>query len=254
MTPVKTLILCLVALFPMTAKAFDHRPGLQYSKAMFGGTDQNRAQVVDEALDAVIREAQRQLWKAGSPDLAEQLRFEWEGTYKGYLERTYDEGDHAPLSQWLAIWYMALDASLGQRVMEMTHLVDIKTFNFAIPVAFNPHAQSLWCHEQMIDHPTDTCEAEYRRHMAGTKYTPADPFAEDPRHHGLCGVTTYWVVFSGCEAALWGLDWSLICGIAGDTGEVLMDKIAAPKISDKIWLRHNPASALVPGAHSDERN
>lgn len=236
----RLLIAALAALLPMNAQAFDHRPGQKYVQAMFSSKEgHDQAQVVEEALDGLIRHAQVQLWRHGDPDLAEQLRSEWEDHYKGSLYRTYDEGDHAPLSAWLAVWYMALDASLGHQVMVMTHLVDIKTFNFAIPVAFSPKAASEWCKEELHDHPTDTCMAEYRRHMAGTKYTPDDPFAEEPLHHGLCGVTTYWVVYAGCEAAVWGTDLTLVCGVAGDLGEAGMDKFAAPKISRIIWERNN---------------
>lgn len=236
----KAFLCALALLYPFSASAFDHKPGLSYAKTMWVGSAHDQAQIVDETLDVALREAQRQLWHAGYPDMAEQLKFEWEQTYKGSLYRTYDEGDHAPLSAWLAVWYMALDAALGQRVMEMTHLVDIKTINFAIPVAFHPQAQSVWCKENEQTAPHDTCMAEYRRHMAGTKYTPGDEYAGDPRHHGLCGVTAYWAVFGACEAALWGSDWTLVCGLAGDLAEAGMDKFAAPKISDTIWSRHNP--------------
>lgn len=228
-----------LAASPAPAETFNHRPIQKYVKSMLDGSPLQRAQVADEALDVMLREAQHQLWRAGYPDLSERLKSEWEGGYKGSLERFYDEGDHDPLSAWLAVWYMAIDAALGETAMQMTHLVDIKTFNFAIPVVFRPYAAAKWCGEQLADHPEDTCEAEYRRHFAGTKYIKPDPYAEDPLHHGLAGLTAYWITLAACEAAVWGTDITLVCGLAGDLCEMGIDKFAAPKISDRIWSRNN---------------
>lgn len=232
------IVACLIA-FSSPAHAFNHRPAERYVRSMLDGTVSERAQVADEALDAMLREAQRHLWRAGHPDLAERLRSEWEDTYKGSLRRYNDEGDHDPLSAWLAIWYLMLEGTLGDRAMEMTHLVDIKTFNFAIPVVFRPQAAAPWCLEQLRAHPKDTCAAEYRRHFAGTKYIHPDLYADENTHHGLAGVTAYWITFTACEGATWGTDLGLICGLASDACEIAIDKFAAPRISDNIWTRNN---------------
>ncbi len=233
-------LLALLLVFAAPAYAFDHKPTARYVKGMLDGTDMERAEVVDQALDSIVHEAHRQLWSRGFPDLAERMLGEWRETYSGSLLRIFDEGDHDPLSAWLAVWYMTIDAILGEKTMEITHLVDLKTFNFGIPVVFKPHAAMKWCIEQLADHPQDSCQAEYRRHFAGTKYISPDPYAEDPLHHGLAGVTAYWVTFAACEAALWGSDFSLACGLAGDACEMLIDRFPAPKISDKIWNKNNP--------------
>lgn len=232
------LFLCIFAALSTSAFGFDSKPTSMTVKQMLEAGDHR--ELADEAFDAMFKEAQRQLWKNGFGDLAERLKFEWEGTYKGSLLRYGEVGDHQPLSDWVAVWYMLMEQVLGENVMEMSHLKDIWVLNFTIPVTFEPHADSVWCKEQLQAYPEDTCADEYRRHFAGTKYYGDDPYATAALHHGFSGVCTYWLVFAGCEAALWGTDFTLVCGLAGDGAEAVMEKWPAPKISVRIWLRNNP--------------
>ncbi len=233
------LLFCLLLVASTPAFGFDHRPlSKRITQRMEAG---DTAGLADQALGNMIDEAEHQLHLAGHPDLAERLRFEWETYYRGSLLRSDDVGDHQPLSTWVGVWYMVLEQVLGNDALEMSHLKDIWVLNFTIPVVFRPHADETWCKEQLATHPMDVCSEEYRRHFAGTKYIKNDPFATDKYlHHAFAGVVTYWLVFGGCEAAVWGSDISLVCGLAGDAAEAAMEKWPAPKISAKIWARNNP--------------
>lgn len=234
------LALSLVAgcdAFAADAKEFDSRR-----------TRQKVAQQLDEgelpelarnALDAMFHKAAVELKKKGRADLAADLKSEWNTFGQDLLNMSMlkDVGDHDPFSEWLAAWYAKLEAVLGVQIMEMTHLRDIWVMNFTIPVIFHPEADSAWC--KAVPAP-DTCQAEYRRHMAGTKWQKkADEHADEIQHHGFAGVVTYWAVDVACMAAGGGL----ACGPVGTAAEFVMERYFAPSISDRIFTRVNAAVA-----------
>jgi len=200
-------------------------------------------QLAAEAFDAMFTVAERELVKAGHQGEALRLEAEWRGTYRGMaLGLDGDVGDHAPLSEWVAKWYQKLEDLLGVQVMEFFHLRDVWVLNFTIPVVFDAaSAKSSWCNDQLAKYPYDTCEAEYRRHFAGTRWEAGpDPFATDVLHHGFAGVVTYWVVWAACEAATYGTATALVCSGAGDLAEIAVEKWVAPKVSDRLYERANP--------------
>jgi hypothetical protein len=194
--------------------------------------------LADDAYDQMFTVAEAELEKAGQPELALALKAEWTLTYKGFLRGLHDTGDHPPMSEWVEGWYAKLEGVLGVGIMEWTHLRDIWVLNYTIPVVFSPHDMAPWCVEQLAAHPEDTCQAEYRRHFAGTKYHP-DPLADDVLHHGFSGVVTYWGIWGACEAATYGAGSFMICGPAGTAGEFVMEEFLAPKISDRLFTRFN---------------
>ena len=196
--------------------------------------------VAVKAFDAMFHVASMELKDHGHQEDGERLVSEWNGQYRAFiLGAITDVGDHKPWSQWVADWYAAIEAVLGEPLMQTTHLRDIWVLNYTIPVVFNRPASNLWCTNQVFMHPDDTCEAEYRRHFAGTRFQPADPYATDILHDGFAGVVTYWAIWAGCEGATWGGGWFVICMPLGDLGEDAMEKWIAPKLSNKLYERVN---------------
>ncbi len=123
--------------------------------------------------------------------------------------------------------------------MEYSHLKDIWVLNFTLPIVLSPRQGEVWCFEQLRAHPSDTCQKEYTRHFAGTKYLPNDPLNTEILHHGFSGVVTYWVVYGVCEAATYGTGFFLICSPAATISEVSIEMYVAPDVSKTIWNRYN---------------
>jgi len=182
--------------------------------------DQYRtAEKTDQALSRLVKFAVFQLRRNGYDEDADELQNEYSVYYEFAVRNFYlnvvpvDLGDHEPLSQWLADWYDKLEARLGPFIMELTHLDDIKVFNYAIPVVFHPtgwHGDS-WD----ID--------EYRLH-----FVP------------LSGVVAYWTSWGVCVGATWGMGMiTFICTPVGMICEHLVVKYVAPPISDRVYCRFN---------------
>lgn len=202
--------------------------------------DERRPLAVD-ALTSMLTVAARNLEDSGRQADADRLLGEWEITYRDVVAGvTEDMGDHAPLSEWLATWYALLEAELGVEFMELSHLRDIFIMNFSMPVVFSPTADEPWCIDQLHDHPSDSCAAEYARHFVGTKYGPVDPYNTTALHHGFAGVVAYWITYASCSAALAGVGAMFICGPAGSIVEVGIEIFVAPDVSTRIWERNNP--------------
>lgn len=192
--------------------------------------------LAQEALTKALNRAADAFDDRGRPELGQRLRREW--TARSALG-LMDTGDHEPLSLWIAQWYQILEDVFGADFLELTHLRDIWVLNFTLPVVLAPDEAAPWCQEQLRSHPEDTCDREYRRHFAGTKYGGIDPYATDDLHHGFAGVVTYWLVYGACEAATYGTGQILLCGPAGTAAEDSMEMFLAPAISGNIWTRHN---------------
>ena len=178
----------------------------------------------DEAIAQIIKLGARTLRRKGFTADAYHLEDEYNGYFRGFLERMVKSqerkiGDHKPLSAYLAIAYEILELKLGLTLCSMLHLTDLKTLNYGIPVVF--HACTF-----PMDAVTVPRKDEYRNHFAG-----------DGRYAGLVPVISYWVVWGFCEAATWGAGWFFICSPLGTVCEIVMEKYIAPGLSDRIFDR-----------------
>lgn len=224
----------------MQATRFDHGPiQARITQRLNDGDFTN---LMVESYDQMFALAQTLMTNAGHGDEAALLKNEWEGRYRNLMAgKLEDVGDHKPLSEWVNEWYTIIYNLLGETVMTDTHLKDIWILNFTVPVVFHPQASNAWCTEQLSVFPEDTCEAEYRRHFAGTRWQPFDPYASDEyTHDGFSGVVAYWVTWGACEVATYGTGWFLVCTPAGDLVEDAIEKWVAPKLSNRIYERANP--------------
>lgn len=176
----------------------------------------------DQALDNLVRRGVSELHKRGWHGLANQKQSEWERNYRGYLSMRVtgygDIGDHKPLSQWLADFYDAIEEKLGVTICKALHLSDIKTFNYAIPVVFNP------CTFDMGS-VSISRKDEYRNH-----------FAEGAVYYGLMPVVTYWVVDIACLFGTSGIG-VFFCGPIANFAEMACAEWIAPKLSDRVYDR-----------------
>lgn len=202
------------------------------------------------AIDAIVKTGARALREHGFKSDADSMEADWKSNRSRLMAPLLcdftrpgtmcDMGDHKPLSEKLALFYMLLEAKLGHELCVMLHLTDINVINFTIPVVFHPQKTEVWCQETLAMNPNDNCEDEYRRHTAGTLWqkTP-DQNAKLPLHDGTLGVVSYWVVFGACEVATYGAGWFIICSPLGDVVEIAMERYVAPPLSDKIFERVN---------------
>jgi hypothetical protein len=194
---------------------FSHKSTTRQIRSEFRhGNKSEIANRGDIALDSIVRFAIWKLRNEGFYEKANKKEGEWETRYKGTLSRfvrgvVEDIGDHAPLSQWLSDLYNELETLFGPEVMHYTHLEDIKTFNYTIPVVFN--MQNI-LNDPNIDEP------EYAKHFV--------PFT---------GVTTYWSVWIVCEVVTYSSGWFVICTPAATAGEYVMENYIAPHYSQKAY-------------------
>jgi hypothetical protein len=159
------------------------------------------------SLNVLVRFGAFQLRRNGHSDEADKLLDEWQNKFSPMFLNPKGLGDHAPLSDWLANWYVVMELLLGESFMKMTHLDDINIINFAIPVVFNP------------------CDPEWDKPEYNLHFTP------------LAGVLTYWVTWGVCVGATWGSGILFICTPIASAGEHIMITFFAPKISDRIYDR-----------------
>lgn len=176
--------------------------------------------LTEQALDVLLRKAAFHMEKAGHKPEADEILRQWDETYQFELMETVtrDIGDHPPLSDWLAVTYMAIELALGVETCKSLHLSDIKTINYAIPVVFKP------CTFPM-DGTNIPRKDEYRMH-----------FAEGKVYYGLIPVVTYWAVEIPCMIGASGF-LSLVCSPVASIAEYVCAKKIAPPLSDKIYER-----------------
>lgn len=178
----------------------------------------------ERALSMLLKVAAGELRQKGFRGAAEDLEDEWENKYRAVLKEytkeiySYDIGDHKPLSQWLAEKYAVLELLLGVEACKRTHLSDLKTFNFTIPVVFRP------CTFEM-DLVLGERKAEYVKH-----------FNEGEVYYGLFPVTAYWGAYASCGFATAGSGFVLVCGLAGTAAEKLAARVG-DNIGERIWNR-----------------
>lgn len=179
----------------------------------------------DQALDALVTRAIGQLNDAHEFAAASQYQTEWALKFRGFIVRsmqTRDIGDHAPLIQWLADFYDFVEGVIGVQVAKATHISDIKTFNFCIPIVFHPKTFPM-------DLVTGTREDEYVRHCnKGDVY------------YGLLPVITYWVVDIGCDIATHGTGVIWACGTIATVAELAMADLFGSPLCQFIYEKANP--------------
>lgn len=191
-------------------------------KALAQGKLITVANKADLAIENLVTFGVAKLRAAGDTEGAYYHEHIFETNFKGFLTRLQtardngrDIGDHKPLVEWLATFYDRLEFILGVGVCKATHLSDIKTFNFCIPVVFKP------CTFPM-DGVTGERSDEYKRH-----------FAEGDVYYGLLPVTVYWLAEVPCLMA----GGAIVCGIVSGGAEYLVAKFVAPKVSDRVFER-----------------
>lgn len=155
------------------------------------------------AMDAIVMFAVFKLRAKGHKVQAAKLQSEWKNTYSQQFLYARDLGDHRPLSQWLAEKYAILEFILGTKFMELTRLVDLKKFNFGVPVVFS-----------CVD---NVDEVEFSKHFI--------PLAE---------VTIYWGSFFACVGGTWGTGF-LFCSPISMGCEFLTGHFVAPRLNEPVW-------------------
>lgn len=181
---------------------------------------------VDFAMNGALYLAFYELRKKGQVALANQIQNDWEKVYEKTMFRTpsmRDIGDHAPLNKFIADSYDKIEFVLGQSFCISSHIADIKSLNFGIPVVFKP------CSFPM-DKIIDPRKVEYKRHFCGG--VPGDD-----TYNGVMPVVSYWAVYIGCTAATSGLGFMPVCGLVGGVGEKIIQNFVAPAMSDRIFTR-----------------
>lgn len=166
----------------------------------------------DSALEGIIEETIGVLRENGEEAIASDLEHTFNSEFKGYLEREVSNrniGDYLPLSNYLAIAYevtsVALKCGIPGKydICQATHISDLKTLNYTIPVVFQP------CGHQWG-------KADYEEHFAG-----------DANYYGLFPVTTFW----GCLGGTFSSGWTLICQPA----EWLSSVAIAPSLGGFVY-------------------
>lgn len=188
------------------------------------------SQRTDQALSRLIEHTAYELTARGYRQESQRLLLEYSDFYIHAVHAFYlgvstnELGDHPPLVEWLADWYDVIEGLLGETLCKQLHIIDIKIFNYGIPVVFRP--KGGWTLEDYSDH--------FGGHM-----TSAWTFA----HHGVAGATAFWVAYVACEAVTYGTGTAFACMSLCNGVEWSVDKFIAPKVAKSVYCRNNPAMA-----------
>lgn len=180
------------------------------------------AKNVDKSLQTMVRLAAFTLRKKGFYDEAKRIEDEYGQYYSQYtfnhvIGLVQDIGDHPPMWEWLDQLEKSLRERLGDFVMQVTRLEDLRTFNYALPIVLHPEGDI-----RQIP-PTIITKLDYKQHFV--------PFA---------GALSYWTAWGVCTGATWGLGAVVfICSPIGMIAERVVEEKIAPEMSDKIWDRYN---------------
>lgn len=210
-----TKLMCLVCLigglgFAWTARA-SYSPIRELRAVRVDLAQGNLPKRTDQAIDALIKVAVVDLRARGHDHEADEIEGAYFDRFEGFLEihaagRGFlDLGDHKPLSDWLAGVTEILRLLLGDTVMKMTHLDDLRILNYAIPVVFSP------CTPEWHD------RLEYKKH-----FVP------------LSGVLAYWSLWVACKVA-GGWSIPMTCSAIGSLGENIMIYVFSGPISDAVF-------------------
>jgi hypothetical protein len=180
------------------------------------------AKKVDKSLQNMVRLATFTLRKKGYYEEATRIEQEYSERYSNYtfshaIGAVQDIGDHPPMWEWLDKLEKDLRALLGDFVMQVTRLEDLKVFNYSIPIVLHPDG------DIRTEPPTLITKLDYKQHFV--------PFA---------GALGYWTAWGVCTGATWGLGAVIfICSPVGMVAERVVETRIAPDLSDKIWERYN---------------
>jgi hypothetical protein len=183
------------------------------------------AEYADEALENMLRRADGVLRAFGKQAVADDIATEYSlyfrGWYTSYVFGSKEIGDHKPMSEWLDKVHKKIEQSIGEFWCKFFHFHDIFILNYGIPVVFSPAKYQL---------------DDYKDHFSG--HIIAGFFWE---HHGVAGVTAYWVVEGLCSGFTGGVGLvSFACGPIANFASHITDKRIAPPIAERIWNRANP--------------
>jgi hypothetical protein len=165
-------------------------------------------------LEHIVRAAINVLKVEGYTEYAARKESEWNASFSlmsnplGML----DLGDHAPLSEWVADFYVGLEARIDARWLKLFNLYDIKTFNYGIPVAVHPAGNP-----QGVAWGSD----EYKLH-----FVP------------VAAASAHWIFNGACSLTV-PLPFSLGCGVAALLPRYGMQYWVAPRLSDRIYDQFN---------------
>jgi hypothetical protein len=171
--------------------------------------NQDLSQQTQKALNALVSIGVAELQKRGYSREAGRWSDSWNNQFANYFDAVgiLNLGDHAPLSRWLVGFYNDLEAKLGKTVCEILYLDDLRVFNYAIPVVFNPLGLK-GDHWDMV---------EYRKHFV--------PFA---------AATTYWAGQIACGFVT-NIIGGVICSFAAVVPRYAMQDFIAPSLSDFVF-------------------
>ena len=178
--------------------------------------------LIDQAMNNALQVAQGELINKGYPEYAEAVGHTWRGVYGASMFNNSGIGAHAPVWAWLAKEYDSVEQLLGREFCISTHIADIKTINYTLPVVFRP-----------CTFPMDGIQGlridEYRDHACGKS------IQTDEVYNGLIPTVVYWSVYGGCSAATSGIGFMFVCGTVSGIGEQIMANEIAPGLSDDIF-------------------
>jgi len=141
------------------------------------------------AVNMMVRKAYKVLIKNGHKEYAETVKAQWLANFETKLlaidiyadVNALDLGDFEVMWQWLDDFYNTLESKLGEKVMKMSNLTDIRDFNHAVKVVFTPR-----------DIRWDA--AEYKLHFK--------PFL---------GIIGYWGSLASCIGLTFGATGGIFC-------------------------------------------
>jgi len=224
----KTFLLAALLCLPVFADTYEERVA-----KLIGQEIQNDSKVFnvlkrrsDEAMNAALALAVEELKLKGKTQLAVNIEWEWQTIYgRSLFNSSRGIGAHKPINQWVADQYELIEAVLGRDFCIRSHIADIKSLNFGVPVTVDP-----------CDFPMDGIEGarstEYKRHFCGKS-----PKVQDEPYFGTVPVITYWAVYVGCLAGTSGTGFSFACGFAGEIAERVSAAYIAPPLSDFTFKR-----------------
>jgi len=97
---------------------------------------------MQSAVSNIVTLATWELRQNGYEAEADRVASEWEAQFANQNLATMDVGDHAPLCEWMNELSALLEETLGETIMSMTHLDDIRILNYTIPVALDPQNEN----------------------------------------------------------------------------------------------------------------
>lgn len=181
-------------------------------------------EIAHQSLDNAIRELAEDLRVRQDETMALELIASWEKNQFKIFSKDFnkDLGDHAPLFDWLEDFLIKMAAKYGDIILKLPLVQDIRTLNFAIPVAFAP--KGAW--RLHMDSINQADRIEYRKHFI--------PFAN---------ITTYYVSYYGCLYVVreQGLDdnFKKLCKKAAEKLKFVMGRHIAPQVSDWLYTTTN---------------